>query len=92
MYRILLNALELNHDYLCVCPDLDEGDLARAHVALGVLDDHLPIVLQPALLTQYVVDAGHCLVPFVVIPVTDMTAVQQKTLHTTGLQCIQICT
>lgn len=63
---------------LCVCvwPDLDKGDLARAHVALGVLDDHLAVVLQPALLTQHIVDAGHRLVPFVVIPGADMTAVQ----------------
>lgn len=60
--------------------DLDKGDLARAHVALGVLDDHLAVVLQPALLTQHVVDAGHCLVPLVVIPVTDVMAKQEKTL------------
>lgn len=57
-------------------PDLDKGDLARAHVALGVLDDHLAVVLQPALLTQHVVDAGHRLVPLVVIPVTEERATQ----------------
>lgn len=68
--------LLIHWECVCVWPDLDKGDLARAHVALGVLDDHLAIVLQPALRTQHIVDAGHHLVPFIVIPGADMTAVQ----------------
>lgn len=53
-----------------MCPDLDKGDLASAHVALCVPDDYLAIVLQPALLTQHIVDARHSLVPFIVITVS----------------------
>lgn len=56
-----------------MCPDLDKGDLAGADVALCVFDDHLTIVLQPALLTQNVVDTCHCLVPFIVITVSTHT-------------------
>lgn len=57
----------------CVCPDLDKGDLARADVAFCVSDYHLTVVLQPALLTQHVVDTRHCLVPLVVITVSTYT-------------------
>lgn len=53
----------------CVFPDLDKGDLAGADVALVVFDDHLAVVLQPALLTQHVVDTRHRLVPLIVIAV-----------------------
>lgn len=49
---------------------LDEGDLAGAEVTLGVSDGHLAVVFQPPLLTQDVVDAGHHLVPLVVIPIS----------------------
>lgn len=59
--------------------DLDEGDLAGADVALGVSDDHLAVVLQPALLTQHVVDARHRLVPLVVVPVP--TSRKQEVLN-----------
>lgn len=53
--------------------DLDKGDLAGAGVTLCVSDDHLTIVLQPALLTQHVVDTCHCLVPFIVITIPTHT-------------------
>lgn len=49
---------------------LDEGDLAGADVTLGVSDGHLSVVLQPPLLTQDIVDAGHRLVPLIVIPIS----------------------
>lgn len=49
---------------------LDKGDFAGTQVALGVSDDHLTIVFQPALLTQHIVDAGHSLVPLIVVTIT----------------------
>ena len=49
---------------------LDEGYLAGADVALQVLDGDLAVVLQVTLLTQHVVDAGHDLVPLVVVTVS----------------------
>lgn len=52
-----------------VYPDLDKGDLACAVITVVVFDDHLAIVLQPALLTQHVVDTCHCLVPLIVVTV-----------------------
>lgn len=48
---------------------LDEGDLAGADVAVEVADGDLSVVLQPALLTQDVVDAGHHFVPFIVVSI-----------------------
>ena len=61
--------------YVCVgvCSDLDKGDFAGAAVVLCVFDDHLPVVLQPALLTQHVVYTCHYLVPFIVITVPTNT-------------------
>lgn len=47
---------------------LTEGDLAVAGAVLGVPDKHLPVVLDPALPTQNVVDAGGHLVPLKVVP------------------------
>lgn len=47
---------------------LAEGDFAVAGAVLGVPDQHLPIVLDPALAAQDVVDAGCHLVPLKVIP------------------------
>lgn len=48
---------------------LDEGYLAGADVALEVADGDLAVMLQVALLTEDVVDAGHDLVPLIVVPV-----------------------
>lgn len=47
---------------------LDKSDLALANIAVGVSDWDLPIVLDPALTTKDVVDAGCHFVPFIVIP------------------------
>lgn len=48
---------------------LDEGDLAGAGVALEVADGDLSVMLQVALLTEDVMDAGHHFVPLVVVAV-----------------------
>lgn len=48
----------------------DKRDLACADIARFVTDDNLAVMLQPALLAQYIVDAGYCLVPFVVISIS----------------------
>ena len=48
---------------------LDEGDLAGADVVLEVADGDLSVMLQVALLTEDVMDAGHHFVPLVVVSV-----------------------
>ena len=48
---------------------LDEGDLAGADVALEVADGDLPVMLQVTLLTEDIMDAGHHLVPLIVVVV-----------------------
>lgn len=50
------------------CPHLDKNNFALADVAVEVLDFHLPIVLDPALTTEDVVDARRHFVPLVMIP------------------------
>ena len=50
---------------------LNEGDPAGAGRAAEVGDGHLAVVLQVALLAQHVVDAGHHLVPLVVVAVAE---------------------
>lgn len=67
-----------------VCPDLYKGDLAGADITLFVSYDHLTIVLQPTLLAQHTVDAGHYLVPFIVITITTHTKMQYFT-HLMGI-------
>lgn len=47
---------------------LAEGDLAVAGAVLCVPDEHLPIMLDPALAAQDVVNAGRHLVPLKVVP------------------------
>lgn len=47
---------------------LAEGDLAVAGAVLRVPDKHLPVVLDPALAAQDVVNAGRYLVPLKVVP------------------------
>lgn len=47
---------------------LAEGDLAVAGAVLRVPDEHLPIMLDPALATQDVVNTGRHLVPLKVVP------------------------
>lgn len=47
---------------------LAEGDLAVAGAVLRVPDEHLPVVLNPALATQDVVNAGRHLIPLKVVP------------------------
>lgn len=59
---------------VCARADLDKGHFAGADIARFVFDDHLAIVLQPALLTQHVVDARHGLVPFIVITIAAYTS------------------
>lgn len=46
---------------------LDKSDLAVADIAAAVLDGNLPVVLNPTLAAQNVVDAGRHLVPLVVV-------------------------
>ncbi len=48
---------------------LDKGDLAGADVALQVADGDLAVMLQIALLTEDVMDAGHHFVPLIVISI-----------------------
>lgn len=50
------------------CAHLAESDLAVAGAVPRVPDEHLPIVLNPALATQDVVNAGCHLVPLKVVP------------------------
>lgn len=47
---------------------LAEGELAVAGAVLRVPDEHLPIVLDPALATEDVVNAGCHLIPLKVVP------------------------
>lgn len=47
--------------------NLDEGNLAGAHVALEVVDGDLSVMLQVTLLAQDVMDAGHYFVPLIVV-------------------------
>ena len=47
---------------------LAEGDLAVTGAVLRVPDEHLPIVLDPALAAQNVVNAGRHLIPLKVVP------------------------
>lgn len=47
---------------------LAEGDLAVAGAVLCVPDEHLPIVLNPALTAQDIVNARRHLVPLKVVP------------------------
>lgn len=46
---------------------LDEGNLAGADVAFEIADRDLAVMLQVALLTQHIVDAGHNFVPLIVV-------------------------
>lgn len=46
---------------------LDEGDFTLADIAAGVLNGNFPIVLDPALTAQNVVNTGRHFVPLVVI-------------------------
>lgn len=48
-------------------PHLNKSDLALTNITAGVSDRDLPIVLNPALSTENVVDAGRHLVPFIVV-------------------------
>lgn len=48
-------------------PHLNESDLALTYITAGVSDGDLPIVLNPALSTKNVVDAGRHLVPLIVV-------------------------
>ncbi len=48
-------------------PHLDKSDFALTNVTAGVSDGDLPIVLNPALSTENVVDAGCHLVPLIVV-------------------------
>lgn len=48
---------------------LDEGNLAGADAAFEVADGDLSVVLQVALLTEDVMDAGHDFVPLIVVSV-----------------------
>lgn len=72
---VLLGVWRLSERLLTRClrwgfrSHLDKCDLACADVTLRVSNDHLAVVLQPALLAQHVVDARYCLVPLVVISI-----------------------
>lgn len=64
----------------CGLIHLDEGDLAGADVAFEVADGDLSVMLQVALLTEDVVDAGHYFVPLIVVSVPgNKTGVKQST-------------
>lgn len=66
MKNFTLNAFSCFHH-------LDKSDLALANIAVGVSDWDLPIVLDPALTTKDVVDAGCHFVPLIVIPKSKVT-------------------
>lgn len=51
-------------------PHLDKGYFTLAHIAVNVFDGHLPVVFDPALATEDVMDAGSHFVPLVVVPET----------------------
>lgn len=54
--------------FLFTCqPHLNKSDLALTDITAGVSDGDLPVVLNPALPTENVVDAGRHLVPFIVV-------------------------
>lgn len=53
--------------FFAYVPHLYERDLALTHITTGVPDADLPIVLNPALPTENVVDAGCHLVPLIVV-------------------------
>lgn len=54
---------------LLFCFHLDKGDFAGADVICKILDGDLSVMLQVALLTKDVMDAGHYFVPLVVVTV-----------------------
>ena len=60
-------SLGLSCDGLGDWPHLNKRDLALANVTAGVSDGDLPVVLDPALATENVVDAGRDLVPLIVV-------------------------
>lgn len=52
----------------CIClPYLNKSDLALTNITAGVSDGDLPIVLDPALPTENVVDARGHFVPLVMV-------------------------
>lgn len=48
---------------------LDKGDLAGADVAFEVSDGDLAVMLQIALLTEDIMNAGHDFVPLIVVSI-----------------------
>lgn len=55
------------YDFFTCLPHLNKSDLALTNITAGVSDGDLPIVLNPALSTENVVDAGRHLVPLIVV-------------------------
>lgn len=63
----LLNRIFFSKMFLGYFPHLNKSDLALANVTARVSDGDLPVVLNPALSAENVVDAGRHLVPLVVV-------------------------
>lgn len=53
--------------YVTFQPHLYKSDLALTNVTVCVSDGDLPVVLNPTLSTENVVDAGRHLVPLIVV-------------------------
>lgn len=66
---------------------LAEGDLAVAGAVLCVPDEHLPIVLDPALAAQDVVNAGCHLVPLKVVPKPERGRTREGSWLALGNEC-----
>ena len=64
---VLHTAIKCNV-FTCSClPHLNKCDLALTNITAGVSDGDLPIMLNPALSTENVVDAGRHFVPLIVV-------------------------
>lgn len=62
---------------------LDKSNLAVADIAAAVPDGNLPVVLDPALAAQDVVDAGRHLVPLVVVSSPEWKEIQDDSGYCT---------
>lgn len=62
-------------------PHLNESDLALTNITAGISNGDFPIVLDPALSTENVVDAGRHLVPLIVVSQSRQMELKTTFIH-----------
>lgn len=91
----VINTSTLTDIITCVCikptvtTHLIEGHFAGADVTVQVSDHYVAVVLEPPLLTEDVVDAGHCFIPLIMISVS-VTSTEELTVKHTHITFIPI--